>query len=80
MSEVDDGPAVAALTERLLSRFPGVPTSSVREVAAAAWAEATAAPVPEIVADLAERTAAESLAGYPLPPTADAADPSTTGP
>lgn len=60
---------VEQLTDRLATRFPGVPLDSVRQVADAAWAEVGNIPALELASELADHAAEESLSRYPVSPS-----------
>lgn len=67
----DDTREVESLVDRLSAEFPDVPADSVHQVALAAWAEVAHNPVRDVVPDLAEHVAQDSLKHYPVSPGID---------
>ncbi len=70
MTDQSETREIESMSDRLAAEFPGIPENSVHEVVTAAWAEVTHNPVRDVVVDLAEHAALESLHHYPIPPSA----------
>jgi hypothetical protein len=77
VTDFDEARAIESMVDRLFDQFPGVPAASVHEVVAAAWAEFSHNPVRDVISDLVERAARQSLERFPVPPSSPA-DPAET--